>query len=56
MSSLSRNSCAKAFGNWSRGENFRPKTCQFKGKVNRNESGADEESERMRMSVTMAVM
>ena len=25
MSSLSRNSCAKAFGNWSRGENFRPK-------------------------------
>ena len=25
MSSLSRNSCAKAFGNWSRGKNFRPK-------------------------------
>ena len=25
MSSLSRNSWAKAFGNWSRGENFRPK-------------------------------
>ena len=25
MSSLSRNSCAKAFGNWSRGENFRLK-------------------------------
>ena len=25
MSSLSRNSCAKVFGNWSRGENFRPK-------------------------------
>ena len=25
MSSLSRNSCAEAFGNWSRRENFRPK-------------------------------
>ena len=25
MSSLSMNSCAKAFGNWSRGKNFRQK-------------------------------
>ena len=45
MSSLSRNSCAKAFGNWSRGKNFRlkksggvqqtpPASLRVKGKCN----------------------
>ena len=31
MSSLSRNSCAKAFGNWSRGKNFRPEKPRKRG-------------------------